>query len=130
MQVQSIQSTNINNNSFKATFVNDANGNFRRVWHQQVKFSDNFKNQVYNFTQNKVGHKLEIIHLTEDKAGSILGFTFFNHRTGEKAYFANKINESHNILSNFFNDIFGETFETIFWELQNAELFQKLTGQK
>ena len=41
MQVQAIQSTNQNNNVFKARFIDDKNGYFRKLW-QDALINESF----------------------------------------------------------------------------------------
>ena len=129
MQIQSVQSTKLNNNSFKAYFVNDSKGYLRRVWENAEK-NDVLEKQIKRFSENQTEHKLEIIGLLgEDLVGRFKGFEIFNHRTGVSANFTSDTHE--NLLGKFLDDVFNNgKSKYLFHEYKNAKMFQKLTGQK
>ena len=82
MQVQKIQSTDSSRKPcFKAKFVNDLNGNFRRMWQAADKtivgcYADSFE----NFSN----HKLEITNVRNiSVVSSNFAYDIFNHNTGK-----------------------------------------------
>lgn len=88
MKIQPIQN-NSNNQNFKAKFINDVNGNFRRLW-DVAPATDTFAKQVEKFTNTNKHHVLEITEIKPDlemdnygKWQSGTRFSIYNHTNGK-----------------------------------------------
>lgn len=88
MKIQPIQK-NSKNQNFKAKFINDVNGNFRRLW-DVAPATDTFAKQVEKFTNTNKHHVLEITEIKPDlemdnygKWQSGTRFSIYNHTNGK-----------------------------------------------
>ena len=136
MRVQSIQTTNdCRKPCFKAHFVNDAAGNFRKLW-ETASIDKNLDLKIESFASKHLGHSLEITGVRDGyskvnsghDAATVFGsfYGVFNHFTGKFAeYFVNgyACECLFNLLSSIEND------KGIFEDDSTAKIYQYLTGQ-
>jgi len=127
MQVQPIQSTANNrrksNCSFNASFIDDKNGYFRKLW-QDAHVDSSFHDAVDRFYNSHVGHLLEITKVSKNETE----FTIFNHRNGYE-----KICELKTGVLTKLEELIEKILDSkhLFTEnSKSAESYQKLTGQK
>lgn len=137
MQVQSIQTTNnCRRPCFKAYFVNDAAGNFRKLWTTAI-IDKNLEQKIESFASRHMKHGLEIIG-AHDRFGYVgsgldkdyvpgTDYTLFNHYNGQiSEYFIASISSEKlsSLLDNIDKDekLFGSDF--------TAKPYRYLTGQE
>ena len=130
MKVQSVQSTNLSpNTNFKATFLNDVNGNFRNAW-EKTLISDSFISKSKIFSQISEKSILEITELNVQKFGTY--YKIFNHYNGKFAqYFDYMDNYSRNknLLEFILDSIFKDK-NLLSSETPKDSVFRLLTGNK
>jgi len=126
MQVQAIQSTNQNNNTFKARLINDKNGYLLRLWrYKNTEIDADFEKLVNQFKSSHKEHSIEITSLQRNEKDNVgLICEVFNHRTGATGRYFNYYSVK-NLIKSILDDkkLFDES-------TKSAKLFQKLTGQK
>jgi hypothetical protein len=124
MKIQPVQSTN--NINHKAKFINDRNGNFRRLWQDSVLDTE-LPSMIDNFAKNNKKHSLEITDVLYNEKRRTTTYTIFNHKNGfgltvetnqSPGFILHKILEKIS-ESQLFSDKNSRT----------ARLYQKLTGQ-
>ena len=124
MKIQPIQSTN--NINHKAKFINDKNGNFRKLWQNSVLDME-LASMIDNFAKNNKKHSLEITDVLYNEKRRTTTYTIFNHKNGfgltvetnqSPGFILHKILEKIS-ESQLFSDKNSRT----------ARLYQKLTGQ-
>ena len=119
----------INNNystSCKAKFINDKNGNFRKLWQDSVLDME-LASMIDNFAKTNKKHSLEITDVLYNEQGKTTSYIIFNHRNG----FGLTVNTAqspgfilHEILERISkSQLFSEK------NSRTANLFKKLTGQ-
>ena len=136
MQVQSIQTTNnCRKPCFKAHFVNDVAGNFRKLW-ENAYIDKKLDLKIESFASKHLGHSLEITGIRDGyskvnsghDAATVFGsfYSVFNHFTGKfTEYFVNGSDRARlfNLLSSIEND------KAIFENDSTAKIYRYLTGQ-
>lgn len=130
MYINSIQSPQITSSkqpNFKASFVNDRNGYFQKIWIGASKTRD-LLGKARRFHNLFEGDKLEIIghkrHITP--TGDCMGYDVFNHSTGEQAHYKAEPNMRFEKTLEFLLDsvlsdrkIFGTDTDRIYKYLTN-----------
>lgn len=119
-----VHSVNLNNNNtFKAKFINDNNGYFRKLW-MESSINSKLGDAIDYFSKNNADHTLEITDCSVDRTL----FTVFNHKNGYSRVFkvtfsANK--KLQDLLEQINNSsMFEDKYSRV------AKMYQKLTGQK
>lgn len=129
MQVQRIQSTDsCRKPCFKAKFVNDVNGNFRRLWTAADKKENILKSWVRDF-DGLPNHRLEILNIREPKLKNAwYAYDIFNHNTGKtKTFYSDFISEKSKLLQLL---VGIGTDKEFFVEDEATALYKKLTDTK
>ena len=124
MKIQRIQTNN--NNSFQAKFINDRNGNFRKIWKAAV-LDIELANMIDKFAKNNKSHSLEITDVTFNNKKMCNTYTIFNHRNG----FGLTI-DSYNSPGFVLQEMLEKISQSQLLTDKNsrtATLYQKLTGQ-
>ena len=125
MKINAVNNNNYNTSS-KAKFINDKNGNFRKLWQASVLDME-LASIIDNFAKKNKKHSLEITAVLYNKKRKTTTYTIFNHRNG----FGLTIDTAqspgfilHEILEKISkSQLLSEK------NSRTANLFKKLTGQ-
>lgn len=126
MKIQPVNTSNTNL-KFKANFINDNKGHFRKLW-QDAVLDIELANMIDNFTKKNKSNSLEITDVTYNDKKKCITYTIFNHRNG----FGMTI-ETSNSPGFVLHEILEKISQSQLLASKNsriANLYQKLTGQK
>ena len=114
------------NPSYKAKFINDRNGNFRKLWQDSVLDME-LASMIDSFAKKNKKHSLEITDVLYNEKEKTTSYKIFNHRNG----FGLTVDTTkspgfilHEILEKISkSQLLSEK------NSRTADLFKKLTGQ-
>ena len=124
MKIQQIQTSN--NNSFKAKFILDNNGHFRKLW-QDAVLDMELANMINDFAKHNKKHSLEITDVFFNENKKNTSYTIFNHRNG----FGLTL-ETYNSPGFVLHEILEKISKSQLLTNKNSRttsLYKKLTGQ-
>ena len=122
-----IQALNNNyNTDFKAKFINDNNGYFRKLWRDSVLDME-LASMIDSFAKQNKKHSLEITDVLYNQKRKTTSYTIFNHRNGF-GLTVDSVNSPGFVLHEILEKI---SKSQLFSEKNSrtASLFKKLTGQ-
>ena len=124
MKIQPLQ-TNYNN-SFKAKFIVDNNGHFRKLWQDSVLDME-LADMINNFAKHNKKHSLEITDVLYNESKKRTSYVLFNHYNG----FGLTV-ETNNSPGFILHEILEKLSKSQIFSDKNsrtATLFKKLTGK-